>query len=438
MLIIGAGTFGTSTACHLAQKYEDPSRIIIVDSSPSPPTPAASVDVNRVIRGDYPNPLYCDLASEAIHPWFWSLDLGHHFHKTGWIMMDEKGSDLAKRIRKVFNDRGSTQTDPMSLEELNERWDGLLRGTDAEGVGDIYWNPEAGWCDAAGATASFMAAAEKRGVKRVTAQVSELLLNSTGIEGVRTADGQTLKADKIVLAVGAWTSCLLSPIEDQLDIPEHDRVERQVKATGTVSVYYKLAEEEEKRLSKANIPIIVYGGQGEVIPSTRDGNRLLKFNNSQTTFFNTVTTKSGHQISVPSEHSQLDVPEGIKRETIQNLVSKLLPEFSRNKDPEHWRICWDAVTPTEDLLMCKHPHPKLANLFLATGGSFHGYKFLPIAGKYMLNVLDGESNGPERDKAWSWKRDVKPGTRGFGALGLKMAPKRELQDFENERQRASL
>lgn len=83
ILIVGGGTFGTSTAYHLAQKYKDRSRVTVVDRAPSPPKPAAAIDINRVIRTDYPSTLYCDLAYEAIHSWFWSLELGHHFKKTG-------------------------------------------------------------------------------------------------------------------------------------------------------------------------------------------------------------------------------------------------------------------------------------------------------------------------------------------------------------------
>lgn len=30
-------------------------------------------------------------------------------------------------------------------------------------------------------------------------------------------------------------------------------------------------------------------------------------------------------------------------------------------------------------------------------------RFLPNAGKYMLNVLEGKSNGAEKDRAFGWK-----------------------------------
>jgi len=48
-----------------------------------------AVDVNRIIRTDYPSTLYCNLANEAIHAWFWQIELQRFFHKTGWIMMDD-------------------------------------------------------------------------------------------------------------------------------------------------------------------------------------------------------------------------------------------------------------------------------------------------------------------------------------------------------------
>ena len=377
VLIVGAGTFGTSTAYHLAQSYKDASQVTVIDQSPSPPKLAASIDVNRIIRTDYPNPLYCQLAFEAIHAWFWSLELGPFFHKSGWIMMDEKGSNLSKRVRKVFEDRGSHQTEDVPLDKLDEKSE-ILKGTETKGFQNAYWNPEAGWCDAAGATASYMEAAEKRGVKRVTGHVTKLVLDTDSgrIKGVRTEDGQDLTADKIVLATGAWTSSMLSPIEDSLGIPEQDRVERQVQATGRVTAYYKMSDEAVEQLSKSKMPIVVYGRQGEVIPPSSE-NKLLKYNDSKTSFTNTLTTKSGKKISVPPpDRSQNLVPEKLKRETDAIMMSKVMPEFARGKQAEYWRICYDAQTPTNDWLVCKHPHSKLSNLYLAVGGSFHSYKFV--------------------------------------------------------------
>lgn len=31
------------------------------------------------------------------------------------------------------------------------------------------------------------------------------------------------------------------------------------------------------------------------------------------------------------------------------------------------------------------------------------HRFMPIVGRYICNVINGESNGLEKDEAWGWK-----------------------------------
>ncbi|OLN86635.1 L-pipecolate oxidase 2 [Colletotrichum chlorophyti] len=406
VLIVGAGTFGTSTAYHLAKTYNDPTRVTIIDRwGPfRGPKVAAAIDVNRIIRTDYVSPLYCNLANEAIHPWFWDIDLGHFFHKTGWVVLDEKGSGFTTSVRHTFQQRGSDYTNEVDASDLPKRWE-VLEGMNTERLGDAYFNPEAGWCDAASATARFMAVSEKKGVRRVTAEVAELLFDfeRKKVIGVRTTGGQRLTADKIVLASGAWTSKLLSPVEDALHLAELDRIERQIKAVGRISAYYTLSPGETDRLCDADLPIIVYEGGGILTPPSRE-NRTLKFNDLKTEFVNTITTSSGHKISVPSPRHQEDVPEKLKLEA-QELLSAMAPRFTQGRRADRWRICWDASTPTGDWLLCRHPHPQLKNLHLAVGGNFSSYKFMPIAGNYVCNILKGRTNGAEKDVAWGWKSE---------------------------------
>lgn len=376
ILIVGGGTFGVSTAHHLAATYTDPSRVTLVDRETSPPTQAAAIDINRIIRADYPSTLYCNLANEAIHPWFWSNELGPCFHRVGWLMLDEEGSDLQARIYETLRARGTNIMQDVALEEIAEgrRW-GVTAGTVTKGFGSAYFNPDAGWVDAANATRRFMETAVAKGVRRVVGDVVELLVNAkTGrVEGVRTSDGKRLVADKVVLATGAWTSYMLSPVEDALGIPDADRVERQAQATAIISAYYRVSDEDMEKMAKCEMPCVIYGRTGEVIPAWKD-NGLLKYNNSGIKVVNTTTTKSGRTISVPPmDRDQRTIPEGLKQETEAMLTSKLMPAFARGK-PEHWRICWDSYTPTEDLLLCQHP--KIKSLYIITGGSFCGYKYV--------------------------------------------------------------
>jgi sarcosine oxidase / L-pipecolate oxidase len=435
ILIIGAGIFGTSTAYYLSKTHTTPSKITILDRTPYPPLPAASTDINKVVRTDYTSRFYMDLAYEAMRAWDeWPElqdDNGRFFHRTGWINLVEKGSDLADRIKKNFKDRGHDPTSTKSLDEsLRKEWGGLLRETRFEGFGYAYWNPEAGWADAAAAVKKLMEMAVGRGVKYVCGEAESLVLGKSGVSGVKVKSGEVYEADSVLLCTGAWTSSLMTGLEDQLDIEEQDRTERQITAVGVCCAHFWLNETELDELK--DMPVVIYGGKGEVIPPpTRkvhlkpDGYHILKYTNAHS-FSNHVTTASGHQISVPKP-DQHAVPDKLKQESWDIQISKSVPQYVKDKPVEWWRLCWDGITPDQNWLLTKHPDKRLGNLYFATGGSGHSWKFLPIAGTYVVNLLQGKSNGEDKDKAWEWKKGKSVG-RGAHE---KLVPKRDLKDLED-------
>ena len=111
------------------------------------------------------------------------------------------------------------------------------------------------------------------------------------------------------------------------------------------------------------------------------------------------------------------------------MIADVTPDFAK-REVAYWRLCWDLVTPEQHQLITKHPHGKLTNLYFAVGGSFHSWKFLPIIGEYVCNVLQGKSNGKGTDKRWGWK------TQGWDSSGPgaheKIIPKRKLGDFDDQ------
>jgi sarcosine oxidase / L-pipecolate oxidase len=101
---------------------------------------------------------------------------------------------------------------------------------------------------------------------------------------------------------------------------------------------------------------------------------------------------------------------------------------SGGADVAFFRCCWDAITPQQHQLITRHPSQNLPNVFFAIGGSFHGWKFLPTIGKYVVKVIHGESNGKEMDETWGWKAEGW-NTSAIGGAHEHLVPKREFVSF---------
>ena len=62
------------------------------------------------------------------------------------------------------------------------------------------------------------------------------------------------------------------------------------------------------------------------------------------------------------------------------------------------RVC---TTPTADFLIA--PHPRVAGIHLATGGSAHAWKFLPVLGDLIVDSMEGTLS-PELVEKWAYER----------------------------------
>jgi len=80
----------------------------------------------------------------------------------------------------------------------------------------------------------------------------------------------------------------------------------------------------------------------------------------------------------------------------------------------------EALTPSEDFIISSHS--ACGNLYIATCGSFHGFKFLPVIGKYVVEMLD-EVLEPALCKKWAWDRELPPTDDKI------VWPRRELKDL---------
>jgi glycine/D-amino acid oxidase-like deaminating enzyme len=62
----------------------------------------------------------------------------------------------------------------------------------------------------------------------------------------------------------------------------------------------------------------------------------------------------------------------------------------------------DAFTSSSDFIIS--PHTAAKGLYVATCGNFHGWKFFPVLGKYIISMLEGTLE-PELSEKWGWDRE---------------------------------
>ncbi|RDL31477.1 uncharacterized protein BP5553_09686 [Venustampulla echinocandica] len=383
-IIVGAGVFGASTAYHLSKSHPEVSVILIDRSSSFPCSLGASHDYNKIVRADYENLFYCGLALEAREAWKSDPLYTPFYHQSGLVNLDNTG--LGRKIVRNYEDlKVYSEAAIISPEEMKGRYNGLFADTDYQDVEEIFINPLSGWAEATPAVGAVIEASVANGVKFVEGDVKNIICNENGdCTGVETEDGRALFADKIILSTGAGTAKLLAKSYPRCqNFQARDRITAAAVVTGVV----RLNEKQLDRFRES--PVFIHNIDnvlGEVLPPTSDG--LLKFC-VDVSFMNTsLDLDSGQLLSAPPnfpDQAQYEVPANLKDEccrVVRGIYGKQLAGFSF----ESFRICWDGITPSQDFIISEHP---TSNLYIATGGSFHGWKFLPTIGKYVTQLLDG-------------------------------------------------
>ncbi|RDW77632.1 putative fructosyl amino acid oxidase [Coleophoma cylindrospora] len=412
ILIIGGGTFGTSAAYHLSQRGYKSVRVL--DRWPIPSIEAAGNDLNKVVRADYAEPLYSRLGSEAMA--CWKDDNGifkKYFNPTGWLLGAANVS-LPFIDKSIENSKAlGVNLEYMPHDEIRKRWprvSGKMSGW------KVLWNSAAGWVDARGALTAMAQAAIRNGVEYISGDagyVTTLLFdNDKNCIGVQTADGKKYMADEIIIAAGASAGSLLD-FHGQLVAKGHTVGHLQL--TAAEAEYYK------------GLPLVDQLEQGMMFPPTPDG--IVKF--AAVEFF----TNKGKHSSIPglslpryrSDHPQDTIPAAYERK-IRNFVKELVPELA-NRPWVETRICWDADTP--DLHFLIAPHPLHRGLKLAVGGSAHGFKFLPVIGKYIVDMMEGTLDA-RMGQAWRWRPGVTSAKAGPEPHPFKSLDLEELTGWNSE------
>ncbi|KAK6534507.1 hypothetical protein TWF281_005824 [Arthrobotrys megalospora] len=257
-----------------------------------------------------------------------------------------------------------------------------------------YINPFSGWADAQAAMVWVREQCKKRqNIKLVEGEVEMLwvkklseteeggegqVVGTRKVEGVVMKNGDMLSADITVLAAGAWSPGLL------------DLAGRAV-ATGQVMAYVDVSEEEERELR--DIPVTLDLSNGMFVFPPRGG--VMKIARHAFGYVNSTVgedwEKAGEEVVVSTPVTGVSLP-GVRipkedEDILEKGLGEMVPRL-KGREFKKTRLCWYTDTPTGDFIVSYHP--TIDRLFLATGGSGHAFKFLPVLGEKVADGIEGK------------------------------------------------
>ncbi|OLB42160.1 MAG: hypothetical protein AUF68_04045 [Verrucomicrobia bacterium 13_1_20CM_54_28] len=378
VIVVGAGINGVTAAIELKKRGH---HAILIDPGPLPHPLAASTDISKAVRAAYgADEDYIELAERSIKLWRkWNEEFGIElYHETGVMFVrrrEMKPGDFEYESFKTLQQRGH-KVERMNSAQLWRRFP--------------VWNPElfrdgvlefeAGYAESGRAVATLIQRAESIGVElRRSSRFAQLDERDHRIEGIILDNGERIAADRIVMAVGAWSPYLL-PFTKKF-----------FRARGQPVFHLKpprpdLFASERFPVFGADITTTGYYG----FPLNRDG--LVKIANHG----------PGREMS-PESPQRAATSED--EENLRKFLSWALPELAE-APIVYTRVCMYCDTHDGNFWIA--PDPEREGLVIAAGDCGHGFKFAPVLGEIIADAVEQKSN-PILEK-FRWRPAVPVGT----------------------------
>lgn len=220
--IIGGGIHGASAAYHLATSGASVTLLERLTLAGGPTGRSSGV-----CRAYYTNELLAEAARDSIGMMasFEEITPDHDagYRRTGFAYLHPPAdADDVRHAVGRLNALG-IRVDILEADALARD----LARFDLEGIGIVAFEHDAGYADPAGATAGMAAGAKAAGATiRTRTAVARLRGRPGGGAVIDTADGDTIEAERLLIAAGPWTAALASQLGADLPLT----VERHVVA----------------------------------------------------------------------------------------------------------------------------------------------------------------------------------------------------------------
>jgi sarcosine oxidase len=360
--VIGAGAFGAWIAWHQVRAGR---RVLLIDQHGPANTRASSGGESRVIRCAYgPDALYTRMAQRSLLQWrqfFDEIVRPELFQPTGVLWMAMRGHSAAEQSLAALADAGISH-EVLDAADLRLRYPQLQ-------VPDQGWaifEPHSGALLARRAVQAVVADACARGAVLMRDQVLPLQARSA-FSGLATVSGARIEADQYVFASGPWLDRLLP-----------DAMGGRLFVTRQV-VYYFGVPPGDARFAIGQLPTWMdFDGEWYGMPDLES--RGLKL----------ACDRHG-PIMDPEREQRVASAAGI--ESARAFLTKRFPSVA-DAPLLGAEVCQYENTSNGDFVIDRHPG--LERVWLAGGGSGHGFKHGPAVGQYLQRLMAGEIEAEPR------------------------------------------
>lgn len=360
--VIGAGVFGSWIAWHLAHSGQ---RVLLVDQYGAAHTRASSGGETRVIRMAYgSDAIYTRMARSSLQQWqalFAATARPELFQRTGVLWMARRGHAAAEQSLSVLAEV-AVEHQVLDAAELRRRYPQISVPDD----GWAIFEPGSGGLLARRAVQAVVADARRKGVTLIHEQI--LPVGGIGrLAALRTATGRTLHADRHVLACGPWLGKLLPELLGPRIFPTRQEVH-----------YFGIPPGDA-----------IFGAAQ--MPTWMDFDRE---------WYGLPDIEGrGFKLANDVHGSAIDPDTAQRTPTIEGIAAAR--EFLARRFPAlagapliATEVCQYENTSNGDFLIDQHPD--YDNLWIAGGGSGHGFKHGPAVGDHVSGLLLGNATREPR------------------------------------------
>ena len=366
-VVVGAGAFGAWTAYHLRRAGHN---VALLDQYGPASSRASSGGETRIIRASYgPDEVYTRMAKRSLALWSaFSARTGREvMQRTGVLWMATPDNVYVEQSRATLRKEGVAFRD-LSAADLKREYPQIRLAPDAVAI----FEPDSGALMARQATQAVVQQfIRDGGIYRHAAVTSPQ--GSGRLGAILTSDGESVTGDAFVFACGAWLGKVFpSMLADRIFPTRQDVVFFGIPAGN-------------RRFEPPQMPVWI---------DFSDNRNMYGFPDIETRGFKVAFDKHGPDFD-PDTGSRVIPASAV--EAARAYVRDRFPELADAPVVDS-RVCQYENTANGDFVIDRLPN--FENVWVAGGGSGHGFKHGPAVGEYMAERVTG-APGPAIDPRFS-------------------------------------